>query len=546
MKEFDKPISQESINIVEKTKSNLFAWRGQFSPQLIEVILDSYCLPNSVILDPFVGSGTVLLEAGNLMLKAYGFEINPAAWILSRTYELINNSNRQKVIKNLKDCIDRQFTCKIFTNNIQAEEIWEIRNNLDRETIKLFDTFVILLDVANNEVTNDFLQAKFNNLVNVIEKLPYSKKPIIASLFDARNLPIEDNQIDFVVTSPPYINVFNYHQNYRKSAEILGWDLLKIAKSEIGSNRANRKNRFYTVVQYCLDMADTIKELARVTKANGRIIFVVGHQSNVLGVPFYNADIIEKIGVKSKLFTKVIRQKREFKNKFGKIIREDIINFLNLKNRVCQNSLENTAREVAFDVFKSSLSIVVSNNIKYLEDAIDKVQDIGRTVVLNKNPSVYLVPQSIQLASPITLVNTKSMAELSRPHYKKLTACLSNRRLPEADRERLQEAVSKYHQWISAIEEIKRGQADTVKKMVEVTNQYKRFIELDLIFDSPENFLYRQKGQLKLDNTILEEFLPQLVFRSLRGIDDSFELGPRKTFSGLSFFVFNWKSWTGW
>ncbi|MEO1186882.1 MAG: Bpu10I family restriction endonuclease, partial [Cyanobacteria bacterium J06636_27] len=56
-----------------------------------------------------------------------------------------------------------------------------------------------------------------------------------------------------------------------------------------------------------------------------------------------------------------------------------------------------------------------------------------------------------------------------------------------------------------------------------------------LIFDSTDNFLYRQKGQLKLDNTILEEFLPQLVFRSLRGIDESFELGPRNTFAGLSF-----------
>ncbi len=29
--------------------------------------------------------------------------------------------------------------------------------------------------------------------------------------------------------------------------------------------------------------------------------------------------------------------------------------------------------------------------------------------------------------------------------------------------------------------------------------------------------------------------MPRLVFRSLRGIDDSFELGPRDTFSGLSF-----------
>ncbi len=127
------------------------------------------------------------------------------------------------------------------------------------------------------------------------------------------------------------------------------------------------------------------------------------------------------------------------------------------------------------------------------------------------------------------------MAKFTRPHYTKLTACLSNPRLPEADGERLEQAIKKYHQWIAALEKVEPGQANTVEKMVEATNQYKRFIELDLIFDSSENFLYRQKGQLKLDNTILEEFLPQLVFRSLRGIDDSLELGPRNTFSGLSF-----------
>ncbi len=127
------------------------------------------------------------------------------------------------------------------------------------------------------------------------------------------------------------------------------------------------------------------------------------------------------------------------------------------------------------------------------------------------------------------------MPEISRPHYTKLIACLNNRRLPECDRERLEEAIKKYHQWISDMESIERGQPDTVERLVEATNRYKRFIELDLIFDSTDNFLYRQKGQLKLDNTILEEFLPQVVFRSLRGIDDSFELGPRNTFAGLSF-----------
>jgi len=63
------------------------------------------------------------------------------------------------------------------------------------------------------------------------------------------------------------------------------------------------------------------------------------------------------------------------------------------------------------------------------------------------------------------------------------------------------------------MESVKPGRKNSVQKLVDATNRYKMFIELELIFDSPEDFLYRQKGQLKLNNTILEEFLPQLMFR---------------------------------
>jgi Bpu10I restriction endonuclease len=127
------------------------------------------------------------------------------------------------------------------------------------------------------------------------------------------------------------------------------------------------------------------------------------------------------------------------------------------------------------------------------------------------------------------------MLHLPTPHYDKLIACFNNSKLPDADRERVKEAQNKYQQWIQELDGVESGQHDTVENLVEITNRYKRFIELDLIFDSPENFLYRQKGQLKLDNTILEEFLPQLISKSLSSIDDSFEIGPKSTFAGLSF-----------
>ncbi|OPF17489.1 methyltransferase [Microcystis aeruginosa KW] len=388
MPDFDQPIPQEKLDIIDKTRANLFVWRGQFSPQLIETILSFYCPSNSVILDPFVGSGTVLLEASYLSLEAYGFEINPAAYIMSRTYEFINDSQKKEVLKNLRNILDQEFPLRIFEVSDQVENLVDklqnTRNMLPDRSKVLFDALVIILDVCNNKITQEFIQKKFLHLSNIITKLPYSQKPIRVGLSDARSLPLKNNQIDFVVTSPPYINVFNYHQNYRQSAEILGWDLLKIAKSEIGSNRANRSNRFYTVVQYCLDMGDILKELARVSKQQARIVLIVGQESNVLGVPFYNADIIEKIGVKTKLFQKVLRQKRKFKNKFGKVIIEDIINFINLNNQVSQEVIEQISREVAFEVLESSRLFVSSENQLCLESAIAKVNNIQKTPILDK------------------------------------------------------------------------------------------------------------------------------------------------------------------
>ena len=68
-------------------------------------------------------------------------------------------------------------------------------------------------------------------------------------------------------------------------------------------------------------------------------------------------------------------------------------------------------------------------------------------------------------------------------------------------------------------------------------NNYKLSVDLDLVFDSQNDFLYRQKGQLKIDNTVLEEFLPRLVGRVFvdqltgRGLIP----GPTDAFSQLRF-----------
>lgn len=97
-------------------------------------------------------------------------------------------------------------------------------------------------------------------------------------------------------------------------------------------------------------------------------------------------------------------------------------------------------------------------------------------------------------------------------HGEKIVAAMDSAKLPNSDKPRLEAALQKYDEWIIALEETDAPTVDElIKKLVELLNEYKLYIDIDLIFDSSEDFLYRQKGQLKLDNTVIEEFLPIFV-----------------------------------
>jgi len=396
LKEFARQLSPRLLNIEDKIRSNLFAWRGQFSPQLIQCLLDAYCLPGSVVLDPFAGSGTVLHEAAAMSLAAYGFEINPAAWCFSKVYEFANTTpeKRKKILSELRHRIDDEFEMVLFADDhlsVDAVETKVIRiaDSIDDQAKILCNALIVLLDVYNNSITNGLVQGKFNALAELVTRLPVSDQPIKADLQDARALPLKDGSIDFAITSPPYINVFNYHQNYRRSVELLGWDLLRVARSEIGSNRANRGNRFFTIIQYCIDMAKSLQELSRVLTSNGRAILIVGHESRVLGAPFYNADIIERIARDSGLFEVVLRQKRIFVNRFGKPIREDILNLAKVRH-LCDATIATTVgRAVARDALNAAVSLVPQENSTFLVEALERVDDIKGTPLFDSSSYRY-------------------------------------------------------------------------------------------------------------------------------------------------------------
>ena len=382
---FKKEINKLDLNINEKTRSNLFNWRGQFSPQLIETLIKNYAEDDVKIFDPFLGSGTVLFEAGKLGFEAAGTELNPSAAILSKVYELINISKARRnfVLKNLDTFVMNSLSKSIDNEHFVKKLIKYTKNKKSSSEVKIINALIILLDGNSNLLSKNEIVKTWNRLQNIIEILPYSTKKIEVFNRDARKTKLKENTIDLVITSPPYINVFNYHQNYRKSVEKLNFDILDIAKSEIGSNRKNRSNRFLTVVQYGMEMAESLFEVKRISKANSRFIYIVGRESNIRATKFYNSDLILQI-LEQMNFKIVGIQERSFLNKFGKTIYEDILRFehKNYNEKIINNHIE-IGREIAIAELEKALKKSDISVKQDLENALIKAPTQETSKIFN-------------------------------------------------------------------------------------------------------------------------------------------------------------------
>lgn len=123
------------------------------------------------------------------------------------------------------------------------------------------------------------------------------------------------------------------------------------------------------------------------------------------------------------------------------------------------------------------------------------------------------------------------------PHREKLLAAIANRKMQGDDVTLLREAVTAYEQWLADLGALDSTGRERVDQMVDILNRYKNTLEVELIQKRGSAFIKRQKGQLKLDNSVLEEFLPHLLRPEiLDHIDQSsFVTGPQKAFMSLSF-----------
>jgi len=385
-------LEQTRLDVSEKNRSNIFNWRGQFTPQFIEYLLDAFARPGSLIVDPFCGSGTVLLEAAAKRMLAAGYEINPAAYAMSKFIGFVNtpSDERARLFQRVHNEVYR------LTGVHHGLPLFETSEDYRRRYKNLVDfagdlfaaverksELVLALIVLMRAEINGrgdlscALHKACSSVRDDLYNLPFSEKKIDVELCDARQTHKKCcAAADLIITSPPYINVFNYHQNYRALLEVLGFDLLKVAESEIGSNRKNRGNRFRTVVQYALDMEQCLVSFGLTLKAGGNLIIVVGHESNVRGVPFSNSAILRQVADSLGCFRLDGERHRVFVNRFGKSIREDIL----VMNSTGNGPVQGAARQIAE---------------RHLEDALQRAEGEPRddiVAALSEVPTICASP----------------------------------------------------------------------------------------------------------------------------------------------------------
>lgn len=388
-------LTQEKLDVAVKKRSNIFNWRGQFTPEFVEYVLQNFSKTGDYILDPFSGSGTVLLESAKLNLQATGFEINPAAYAMSKFFTFCNLSLRERIefVNNFELKLNPYLANlngqRVYTENpdyrAAYSNLLRFAETVDRQftekSERVFFLNVLFQSEKDKSLTlRESILKSFSYTKSIFLGLPFSDKPISASLNDARQTgDALTSKIDLILTSPPYINVFNYHQNYRAIIETFNFDILKVAHSEFGSNRKNRGNRFKTVIQYCIDMEQSIRAFWNALRPNGRLILVVGRESNVRGNPFYNGQMVIEILEQSAAFSDIKILERKFTNKFGNNIKEDII----IATKTGKLAKTLFGRKIALKHLENCLQTSTNGVFADITDAINNIDEVTASPIFD-------------------------------------------------------------------------------------------------------------------------------------------------------------------
>jgi len=270
----------------------IYPYKGKFHPQMIRALMNIIKIQNGeTLFDPFVGSGTAVLEAQILGINAMGLDISPLCVLISKVKT--ESVDVLDEIKKYKDYYlfkkgEKEPSDERVKNFYKVAEMMahsdQSRRGKNFESSFVSDALKMIASVEDYR--------------NAIKKhnLKIGKTKILEG--DTRKINLKDESVDGIITSPPYSIALNYVANDAHSLKALGYDLDKIKEDFIGV-RGTGLNKFEL---YDKDMEKAYSEMYRVLKKDKYCVVVIGNvtfQGQEINTTRNVIDYCEKIGFKT-------------------------------------------------------------------------------------------------------------------------------------------------------------------------------------------------------------------------------------------------------
>ncbi len=285
---------------------SLSPYQGRMTPSLAHWLIKIFSKKGDIVLDPFMGVGTIPLEADFLQrgvigidLNIYGylvakgkFERKPIDYYLTYLNEIRNINTSEIDISHVSDWIQAYFHPEalkeiVFLNQKLRDEkeyfllscLMGILHGNRPGYLSVWTGCIIPMtprpvthpnyrpdkDKPEYRAVIPRMAAKIMRMYSTGFPLETKAKIMLG---DARHLKLEEDSIDIVICSPPYYNTLDYVGQNRVRLYFLG--LNKEKQDDL------RQELIQDSKNYLDDMIKVGEELKRVVKHDSLIVFVLG------------------------------------------------------------------------------------------------------------------------------------------------------------------------------------------------------------------------------------------------------------------------------
>jgi DNA modification methylase len=314
-----------SDNARQDQLESIHPYPAKFIPAIPATLLDILPPePGTAVLDPFVGSGTTLVEAQRRGINSVGIDVNSIACLISRVRTAPSPAGfREAVSEVVADACKKGFVAIPDIPNLNhwfkapvAEVLARLTSAIEKAPANCRDPLRLCLSSIIVRVSNqdsDTRYAAVEKDVGPENVLSYFENACLrlhsalaareydlasASVLERDVLTVQPAEFDYpigaVITSPPYPNAYEYWLYHKYRMWWLGYDPLFVKEREIGARAHFFKANHHTADDFVWQMRQTFALISHVLRSKGYACFVVG-RSMIHGQVVDNAKLIEKV-----------------------------------------------------------------------------------------------------------------------------------------------------------------------------------------------------------------------------------------------------------